>query len=68
MLGYQIIRLTFRVGDQTLFANTTSQFIQVDRDKLLYIDGSSSYDLFANISAPFNYTWRVDGFPNVVLP
>lgn len=39
----------------------------MDKDRILYIDGSSSFDLKASSQA-FTYIWSIEGFPNVALP
>jgi hypothetical protein len=42
--------------------------VQVDRDKVLYLDGSKSYSVNANSSTVYKYIWTLEGFANVTLP
>ena len=56
------------MSDQTLYAKTASSFVQVDVDKVLYIDGGSSYDLKPTSNSVITYTWTVEGFPTIKLP
>ncbi|CDW89366.1 UNKNOWN [Stylonychia lemnae] len=39
--------------------------IQVDRDKVLYIDASASYD---TRKQSFKFVWKIEGYPSVTLP
>jgi len=48
-----------------LYAKTAASFIQVDPDKLLYIDGGSSYDLKPTANSVITYTWTLEGFPAI---
>lgn len=54
------------MNNQSLYAILTVSFIQVDSDKILYIDGRSSYDARSNNNLTF--IWGVEGFSNIALP
>jgi hypothetical protein len=56
------------MSDSTLYARTASSFVQTDSDKVLYIDGGSSYDLKPTANSVITYTWTIEGFPTVKLP
>ena len=54
------------MNNETLYAILTVTFIQVDADKILYIDGRSSFDARSNTNLTF--LWSVEGFSNIALP
>ena len=57
------------MSDQTLYAKTALNFIQVDVDKVLYLDGGSSYDLkTGSVALKINYLWSIEGFPGITFP
>ena len=57
------------MSDQTLYAKTGMNFQQVDADKVLYIDGGSSYDLKTSAATlKINYQWSIEGFPSITFP
>ena len=43
-------------------------FIQVDSDKLFYIDGGSSFDLLKDSTSVITYTWSLEGYPALKFP
>lgn len=63
-----MMRLSLRLNDQTLFARVSSSFVQVDRDKVLYIDASKSMDTRYNLvgaAANIDYNWNIEGFSSI---
>ena len=68
MIGYQSMQIIEKVGDQTLYSQTSATFAQVDYSKVLYIDGSESYDTTNAATYSLNYQWTIDGFPSITFP
>lgn len=65
--GYFMHKLTLEMNDQTLYAVSSLSFIQVDKDKVLYIDGSASYDS-RYTNSQYLFSWGIEGYPSLVLP
>lgn len=69
VIGYQYRKVILKMNDQSLYAKTAINFLQVDADKVLYIDGGSSYDLkTSSASLKINYIWSIEGFPTLTFP
>lgn len=69
MIGYQYRKIILKMSEQTLYAKTAASFIQVEADKVLYLDGGSSYDLKTGTTPlKINYLWSIEGFPGIFFP
>jgi len=56
MKSFYMHKLALEMNGQTLYAILTLSLIAVDRDKVLYIDASASYDTAKN---GFSYVWGI---------
>ncbi|CDW88880.1 UNKNOWN [Stylonychia lemnae] len=68
IVRYQYITIKLQLDDKSLYAVAKQNFIIVEMDKILYLDGSLSYDAANATNTRFTYQWSLLQQPNTALP
>eukprot|EP00347_Sterkiella_histriomuscorum_P015207 403357907 len=68
VMGYSYVTMTLSLVDNSLYAVPLESYIEIDSDKILYLDGRNSYDARDTSNSDYNYTWACNAKSSIVLP
>lgn len=68
IVGFNYVTITLMLVDNSLYAVISDSYIEVDNDKMLYLDGRNSYDARDPSNTNYTFTWTALSRTSAVLP